>query len=330
MSQLPGKSPAKGRPSSRVLERQDGDRGLQPFPAPPPTRPRVSFRHRAGDSTGPEGIITTPVRALDVSLPFTLAIDTEFHQACTLSIQVAGRIDDGTVAAKIYRSMTIPGIPKDFDPREYLPPADYGWLFDHMILRPTTFISPRISPSRMLRDVFDIADLQILTRPEGQDLVDSLRIGQEGLPANLAWDFKKRRWRVPALRVTLVGHFLPADFYRIFGRSFLDSLRAADGRGRTIEVGSRKLLHFREGSGKFGSTEPVVEYVRTGDGRLFEVRLRMRDTNLPFGSASLDALSKFSSESASPTPWARRTSATCAGRSARRRRPLMGTRWSTP
>src|SRR5262249_32132204 len=37
---------------------------------------------------------------------------------------------------------------------------------------------------------------------------------------------------------------------------------------------------------------PVVEYARTADGDLYEIRLRTRDTNLPFGPMTLEAASK--------------------------------------
>lgn len=91
--------------------------------------------------------------------------------------------------------------------------------------------------------------------------------------------------------VTFVGHFLRADFGRAFGRDFLDTLlRPGPDDGR-VEVRGRNLIEFVEMKGGHARTDPVVEYALV-HGRLNEVRLRMRDTTLVYGPASLDSLSK--------------------------------------
>src|SRR5207245_979403 len=108
-----------------------------------------------------------------------------------------------------------------------------------------------------------------------------------GSPPNLKWDPRGKRWKVPDLPVTLVGHFLRVDFCRIFGSAFINSLRTspADHHGR-VAVESRRLLRFIERRGRGRDRAPILQYVYHGR-NFHAVRVETRDTMLPFGYATL-------------------------------------------
>jgi hypothetical protein len=182
----------------------------------------------------------------------------------------------------------VPAPPDDLDPDALFQAGPYRAYFDRVVLRPTRKITPALSPARLLRDLFGLPVADAMSRAAGRDLVRGFRPDQHGLPPNVSFDPKTGRCRVPAVGLTLVGHFLTADFYRFFGREFLEGvLDPADGG---LDVSDGKLLAFRDPARPFGRGGPVMEYARLQDGRLFEVRVTTRDTALPFGVAGLDGL----------------------------------------
>lgn len=134
--------------------------------------------------------------------------------------------------------------------------------------------------------------MEVLTREQGAKRVENFGRPPElsvCAPRNVAWDEQRQRWKVPDVRLTVVGHFLRADFGRLFGRRFLAGLRLGPGEGHPrVFVPERKLLRFISGG---HGRPPVLEYV-AGDDEFFGVRVEMRDTTLPFGPGSLERHSR--------------------------------------
>ena len=222
--------------------------------------------------------------------PIEVAVDTEFQGIRTLTIQAAARVRPGRIAVQIYRDPAIPGLPRGFDLYAYLPapPDAQGRSAEEVNLRPLAIIRPDLSPVGMLRNLFDVRDVVPCTRREGRRLLEG---GPSAGPSNGAWRPLEGRWAVPILNLVLVGHFLPADFGRIFGRDFYDELlRPAAGEALAIRDG--KLPGFAAAGPGAAFAPPVVEYAAGPDGSLYAVRLEFRDTTLPFGPGSLDGLGR--------------------------------------
>jgi hypothetical protein len=233
-----------------------------------------------GTQAGPHLI---PIRDSGSQPPpaaITIAVDTEFRDTHTLTVQAAARLDGDTLAVQVYRSPAVPGLPAAFDHSRYLPADRYG----RVVVRPVRALTPDLSPTGMVRDLCDLTDLTILSRREGSRLREQLGNSGSAVPTNVWQDRRSRRWKVPALRLTVVGHFLSADFCRLWGREFLAGL-LQDG----VRIRSRKLIQFADDSKKYG--DPVLEYCCRG-GDLYETRVQTRDTVLPFGHATLESLSK--------------------------------------
>lgn len=240
--------------------------------------------------------LTDSVQALPEAL--VLGIDTEFFDTDTLTIQVAARLSPDTVAVQLYRSPTIPDLPANLELQHYLPTTSdkYGRFFQRLNLLPVKLLSPWLSPMRMVQDLFDIPELRILSRADGEQTIETFDSELNGFstepPANVAWNPRRKRWDVPSLHLTLVGLFLRADFGRLFGWKFYDNLKKIHYHGRPqINIEGRKLLRFIEQHGRRSDTKPILEYVYQG--RTFHaVRVEMFDTMLTFGPASLDRLSR--------------------------------------
>ncbi len=233
-----------------------------------------------------------PDKALPSPVP--IAIDTEFVGAHTLTVQAAARLNEQTLAVQLYRSGHIPDIPQGFDAHKYLPmtPEKYGRYCQGVILRPVKVLTPDLSPARVALDLHGIDQVQVRTRtqglsPDGQ--IDPFSVWE---PANARWNTRTGRLEVPVVSLVLVGHFLRADFFRIFGRAFLDTLRPQGYQKRAeVVVRSRKIIAFAERTGKRVIGDPTLEYLIAGN-YAFAVRVRMRDTMLPYGKGSLEAHSQ--------------------------------------
>jgi hypothetical protein len=216
----------------------------------------------------------------DLPAAATIAVDTEYHDTHTLTVQAAARLDADTLAVQVYRSPAVPGLPESWDQEPYLPSQQYGYV----LVRPVLPLTPDLSPLRMLRDLFGLTGVEFLTRPEGSRRVEHFDDPEAAVPANVRYVRRARRWDVPAVSLTLVGHYLTADFFRIWGRDFLGGL-LEDG----LSVRSRKLIQLADERRKF--REPVVEYAARR-GHFYQVHVRTRDTFLPFGPAGLETLSR--------------------------------------
>lgn len=230
--------------------------------------------------------------------PQVIAVDTEFHDAYTLTVQAAARIAPDVVAVQVYYAAGVPRLPMHFHQDKYLPvgPGRYGRFCRRVLVQPAKPITPFLSPLLMAQDLWGLEDLNVLSRHQGRQQLDLF--GVAGcppfitLPANLGRNPFSGQWQPPVFDLTLVAHFQRADFLRCLGRDFLAVLQNPYWLDRSkLVLRSRKLVEFVEQHGPFARTDPLLEYLRD-DADFFGVRVRARDTMLPFGPASLDRLSQ--------------------------------------
>ncbi len=219
----------------------------------------------------------------------TIAVDTEYYGPHTLTVQTACRLDAETVTVQVYRSPAIPDIPSEFDVADYVVPGDYDRHFQRLDLRPTKVITPDLSPSHFIHDLFPTGESsQALSRRDGLQLIEQFD-DVVPLPENVVWNDRTDRWRIPAVHLMIVGHFLPADFFRLFGRKLLDGLLGHDlDKPGSLIIPGGKLLRFRSRGGSGYDARPVLQYLRLADGGFYEIRVSFFDTCLPFGTATLD------------------------------------------
>lgn len=178
----------------------------------------------------------------------------------------------------------------------YLPatPAAYGRFCSSVEVRPVKLLRPDLSPARMFADLFGVADVDIVSRPAAWAMREALAPAAEAAPPAARARRRKepRRWDVPTLPVTLVGHFLRADFGRIFGRKFWEDLGSPHPADPGfVRVRSRRLIQFVEYRGRHTATAPALEYLWRG-GDLYQVTVSLRDTGLPYGPAKLQSLAE--------------------------------------
>src|SRR5262249_37332236 len=129
--------------------------------------------------------------------------------------------------------------------------------------------------------------LRSMSMAEGRRLLED---EHQQVACNAVWDRENQRFTIPVMRLKIVGHFLPADFTRIFGAYFYrDTLGLDRGGAGALTIADRKLLGLHNPNQPYTGT-PLVEYATTPSGEMFEVRLEFCDTNLPYGNASLDKL----------------------------------------
>ena len=139
----------------------------------------------------------------------------------------------------------------------------------------------------MLSDIFGM-ELISVSRIAGYQ-----RLHGPGRPAwNAEWDESRCCWRVPEIIVRIVGHFLTADFARIFGRVYYDSLFQQSTLAPNIDLSYHRRLSFIANGQRFPDYRPVVEFAEAWDGRLYAVRVETADTSLPYGSGQLDRLAR--------------------------------------
>ena len=195
-----------------------------------------------------------------------IAVDTEFFGAHSLTIQLASRLTDEDVALQIYHSPAIPGVPRSLDLSSYLPTADeaYGRFVSRFQLRRPALITPDLTPVQYLNDLFRLR-LAPLSLEDGRIFRDA-----------------------PKLKLVIVGHFLQADFCRLFGSTFYADTLSTPG----YRVSDGKLVGLEACHGRYTDTQPVVQFARNEDDRIYQVTLRFRDTILPYGRGSLDSFSQ--------------------------------------
>ena len=214
--------------------------------------------------------------------PLQIAVDTEFEQLHTLTIQLATRVDNALIA-KVYRSKSIPCPTDRFDVRRYLLQDKYDRFFENLWLRCAGTIKPSLSPGRMLKDLYGVHEADCLSRQEGLKRLSDKFDG----PANREWCKRRGRWVVPAITLQLIGHFLPADFARIFGRDFYADLLDPT-VDRPVSIRMEKYSASRKRPVRITASAPVVEFLVDFDDNMYEVRLETRDLACPYGKASLE------------------------------------------
>src|SRR5206468_555158 len=115
---------------------------------------------------------------------------------------------------------------------------------DEVILRPIKLITAKLSPMRVLVDLFQLENCTPLFRPKGDVLCKS------SAPCE-------------PITLTLIAHFWTADLFRIFGQRFLATLLAAEQGNSRLRVQPNKLLRFCEGGrGASLYVDPVLGYFR--------------------------------------------------------------------
>lgn len=126
----------------------------------------------------------------------TIAIDTEYQGALTLTVQAAARLDADSIAVQVYHSARIPPPPDRFDLTRYLPltPDRYGRYCRRILLRPAQPLAPWLQGMELVcRERID-AGYVSLCYPIGQfaDRIGEFRrqaraAGGKRSGADLAW-----------------------------------------------------------------------------------------------------------------------------------------------
>jgi hypothetical protein len=206
----------------------------------------------------------------------TIACDTEYHGPHTLTAQFAARVGDDIVV-QVYSSPDIPAPPDPGDLQSHFPP-ELGRHCREVIMRPGRRITADLSPAVVLADLYQLRGVE--------------RLDPGWLPADGAADV--------SLTATLVAHFWPADFFRVFGRGFNHSLLEHQRLTGRLETAAGKVLGFREAG---GFRDPVIghgwesggdEYRVVWDGSDYrtvyrpgttcKIRARYFDTSRAFGN----------------------------------------------
>jgi hypothetical protein len=214
-----------------------------------------------------------------------LAIDTEYQAAETLTVQFAARNLEGRRILKLYHSPAI-AEPSDFTFKNYKAEIPAG-LLSRWRRQPPGLLIPDRSPVRVLTDMFDLQGVRPVSRLDGYERL----LREDFNPREGMWSKSSRRWRVPEIEICLVGHFLPADLARAFGHEFFDNIFEQAPYAPQIRLaGSRRLAFVTAGS--VPDYHPIIEFAETVSGHFYAVRLRTVDTLFPFGSGSLERLSR--------------------------------------
>lgn len=225
--------------------------------------------------------------------PIEIAIDTEYQDAQTLTIQAAARNPKGNVMVQLFNSPSIPSLPEGFKYDAFLPTTKedgYGNYCEKFILKEPALIHDQLSLVEILSNLLTLPKLEAFSKTEIEPLItDKL---QRYLDAK--WDSEKEKWILPTIKIVLIGHFLTADIGRSFGRKYNDSLFHKDSfKSSSIKLDSRSKLELIEEYANHIVSNPVVEYAKYGPNRLYQVRIETRDTALPFAGSKLDKLSNI-------------------------------------
>ncbi|WP_020476586.1 hypothetical protein [Zavarzinella formosa] len=172
----------------------------------------------------------------------TIACDTEFEGPLTLTVQFAIRYRR-CIFVQVYRDPSVP------------PPADgisleglrdsLGGACKKIKIRPVKPLTARLSPARVLAD---LVGLRYAT-PD----------------AHVPDDRKQDSKALDVIRLQLVAHHWPADFFRVFGRKFFHSqLIGSRGNPPAMGLHPGKIMKFKQaGSGANYFQAPVVECLCT-------------------------------------------------------------------
>ena len=208
-----------------------------------------------------------------------VAVDTEFTGEETNTIQLATRSPTGQIIIQLYHAAKIPTLPRGFDLDSRWPQAERSSArWDGRIeLRRARKITPDLSPAAMLRDLFQLRGLEPVSRSEGFRLLPHPRqLGD-----------------VPKIRLVLIGHYLPVDLLRMFGREFLQGVftpEPGDVLPPPVGLQQNYGVGFTGNPGGSHHSVPIVQFARDSAGNLVAIELATIDTIRPFGTGSLDDL----------------------------------------
>src|SRR5262245_9389357 len=136
-----------------------------------------------------------------------VACDTEFEGPHTLTVQFAARVSRRVVAVQVYHSPAL-GLPA-IELEEVLPRRLLR-LCGTVLMRPMRPITNKLSPARVLADLYGLGDAEVVSRSDGWH---ERHDGETGKP----------------IRLTLAAHHLAADFARTFGSGFYRDLMTSQG-----------------------------------------------------------------------------------------------------
>jgi hypothetical protein len=192
-----------------------------------------------------------------------IACDTEFQGPLTLSAQFSVRSGDDLIV-QVYRNPVLPQQPV-IDFAEFQ--AELQPYCKRLVVRPIGVLGPTITPVAIIRDLLGVYNIFGVPRAE----MEFERATKEG------YDLE------------LIGHFWPADFFRIYSSNFFTGLlRDRSDPNRRLNLRADKTICFREAR---GYQDPSLEFASEGF-VVRPVRIRMFDTALSFGRASLDDLAQ--------------------------------------
>jgi hypothetical protein len=194
----------------------------------------------------------------------TVACDTEYKGPHTLTVQFAARLG-GDIVVQVYSSPAIPEQPDAETLLRLLPPG-IETPGRKVIIREGRRIRADLSPGRVLDDLFDLGGVEASAR--------SVEDGTEDVEGTLT--------------LTLVGHFWPADFFRVFGSDFFQTLLAHQLKGGNLLIQAHRLLAFKEARG-YRAADPILGYAWKSCGLdergfLYAIRVNYFDTWLAFGN----------------------------------------------
>ncbi len=207
-----------------------------------------------------------------------IAVDTEFEGSRTLTVQTAANFGQ-SIRVQLYRSDLTPSLPKNLPWSRYVPND-----CPPLEILPVARITSILSPARILLRLWGICRAQILDRAATLAMVEGRGAW---VPANATWDEAKKRWKVPAINIRLIGHLLPADLCHLFGSHFFASIfdASSDGRVSPLCLPKRKLVTLASSPTSF--RPPIVEAILAGESA-YPLNLEFRDTSAVFGNKKLD------------------------------------------
>jgi len=223
-----------------------------------------------------------------------IAIDTEFEDVHTLTIQAAMRLDESTVAVRIYYQEKLIPAPPDTQllQTELMGPNRnvYERFVRQVMILPAMPITNALSPAQILIDLLDMRQATIHTRRQGYEALEQLNQQQSAEKGKPRRQKKGSSRLTPRINMTVVSHFQRADFARMFGLRFFAELQETGHPGRPLLLSFRKRPRLVEAGGSTFQ-KPVLQFIWS-DSLLHAVSVDFQDTNLIFGSMSLDGQSR--------------------------------------
>ena len=216
--------------------------------------------------------------------PLVYAVDTEFENSHTLSIQAARRRSNDVVEIQIYRSPSVPKphVLKEVKRNILGEESKYISFLKRLVLHPVKAITKDLSPATLLIDFERLAHANPISLSEGKKLLSDSSANFQ----HAEWDDKRKTWKVPVITIKIIGHYLYADIARVFGSKFNNSIFGNDKSTPSgIRLRDNGTLSYRLGKGS--RQAPVVQYLQIYKDFICGIRIETCDLRLPFNSATL-------------------------------------------